>query len=149
MAVWDCAGKAEFYQEGSDGSRLSNEGTPGTERIWVKTVDAASILEKYSHVDFLKIDIEGAETRVLRRIAPQLSKVSNLFVEYHGQWGMEQTLDVVLHIMKEAGFRTYMESSLKASSPFMRQGVDGNFDVQMNIWGVRNLNAYVLNGKIQ
>ena len=37
-------------------------------------------------IDFLKIDIEGAEYAVLKDCSDDLTNVKNLFVEYHGTY---------------------------------------------------------------
>lgn len=48
-------------------------------------MDALSILASHEKIDFLKIDIEGAERYVLPRMASELGKVDNIFVEYHSE----------------------------------------------------------------
>lgn len=66
-------------------SLLKGKGDFGDQReeISVKTVSLVPLLSM--PVDILKIDIQGFETMVLQQIAPQLSFVSELLLEYHGK----------------------------------------------------------------
>ncbi len=47
-------------------------------------------------VDFLKVDIEGAEFEVMMDVADQLHHVRNLFIEYHGVFGQEKGINDLL-----------------------------------------------------
>jgi FkbM family methyltransferase len=55
-------------------------------------------------VDFLKLNIEGAEYQVLSDIAELLPNVAELVVEYHHEPGLPRTLDRILALLDEAGF---------------------------------------------
>jgi FkbM family methyltransferase len=56
-------------------------------------------------VDFLKLDIEGAEDEVLEEAAPWLHNVANIFCEYHQGAGLSSgRLTRVLAVLEEAGF---------------------------------------------
>jgi hypothetical protein len=59
-----------------------------------------------SPVDFLKIDIEGAEYAVLKDCRDRLQNVRNLFVEYHAAPDEPQRLNEMLSWFSEAGFST-------------------------------------------
>lgn len=56
-------------------------------------------------VDYLKMDIEGVELKVLRSLGDSLSKVENLFVEYHCGPGVEDNeLSQILLLLDQNGF---------------------------------------------
>lgn len=138
LAVWSSDGKLDFYVEGADAGRVTIDGIGDGSCIKVKCVDALKILESYSHIDFLKIDIEGAETEVLQRIEPQLYKVDNIFVEYHSLVDKPQTLDCVLRVLIQSGFRLYFgNEGLKQSSPFLEVKSYLGFDGLLNIMGIK------------
>jgi FkbM family methyltransferase len=40
-------------------------------------------IQDFKHIDFLKLDIEGAELHVLQDISSELHRVKHLFIEYH------------------------------------------------------------------
>jgi hypothetical protein len=89
-------------------------------------------------VDFLKIDIEGAETKVLEDCADLLFNVDKLFVEYHSFIGMEQPLPEIFGILKNAGFRLHISApGLTSNSPFIELRTYSNMDNQLNIYGIR------------
>lgn len=135
-AVWNSNTELEFYTEGADGGRVS-----GTNRknntVKVKAVSGSDVISRYAHIDMLKIDIEGAETKVLINITAQLNKVDNIFVEYHSIIGEEQTINTIMDILIHAGFRIYCESSVRGDHPFIDEQLCNGFDSQINIWGKR------------
>ena len=136
LAVWDSDGTVEFFDEGADGGRITVDKTM-SHVVTVPTIDAKKILLKYEQIDFLKMDIEGAETRVLRRITNELTKVDNIFVEFHSMVGVEQSIDELFSILRHAGFRLYVDSPSLSRQPFMAHPNSNGFDVQMNIFGIR------------
>ena len=103
-AVWTSAGSLRFKQDGGLAGQLSFEAEE--QGIEVPTVRLRDWLAE--PVDFLKIDIEGAELAVLRDCADLLGNVRRLFVESHTFAGREQDLDEILRILRAAGFRYWI-----------------------------------------
>src|SRR5699024_1771569 len=86
-------------------------------------------------IDFLKIDIEGAEYEVLKDIKDHLDKVKKLFVEYHGSFEQNRELIEILNIITTAGFRFYIKEATELyTSPFMGKSKDSLYDIQLNIF---------------
>ena len=85
-AVWKEDGVLQFSPDaGSTAGRVSADGSA--------RVTATSLRPYLSErVDFLKIDIEGAEYEVLQSCQDLLHNVERLFVEYHSFVGREQNL---------------------------------------------------------
>ena len=87
-------------------------------------------------IDFLKIDIEGAETEVVEDCAKNLTMVKNVFVEYHSSVGKEQTLPKILSILSGSGMRYSIKEASSSKSPFIDRVTSG-FDLQLNISAYR------------
>jgi hypothetical protein len=88
--------------------------------------------------DFLKIDIEGPEVDVLEDCADLLTNVQHLFIEYHSEPVKEQRLDVLLLILKNAGFRVYIrEAWSNLAFPYLKPNHRLAYDMQLNIFGYR------------
>jgi hypothetical protein len=89
-------------------------------------------------VDFLKIDIEGAEWEVLEDCAGQLQQVENLFVEYHSAPGKKQYLPELLAVLERAGFRLYIKEAWNNRPvPFVPLHYRPFWDLQLNIYAYR------------
>jgi len=133
QALSASSGEAYFQANGSDGGRITTE---DTQNIKIKTTRLSDYLT--NKVDFLKIDIEGSETEVLEECSGLLKNVDNLFVEYHSFKNKEQSLDRILKILQESGFRYYIDGFNSAQNqPFLDVGVYENMDLQLNIYAYR------------
>ena len=134
-AVWIENTHLQFVSEGSLMSRIGEQGK-GDHTIEVKACRLKDLLNK--EIDFLKIDIEGAEYKVLKDIAEHLHFVKNLFLEYHGTFEQNQELNEILQIITNSGFTYYMKSAIdKHPTPFVRKQ-SPDYDIQLNIFGFRN-----------
>ena len=136
-ALWDKETELSFFAQGADGGRIDTD-ERGMKNVKVKTMSLRHYMER--PVDFLKIDIEGAEDVVIRDIEPLLGNVRNLFVEYHSKARLSQTLHEILTILTRAGFRYYIESSgVRSNRPFISVRSNSlGLDNQMNIFAYRN-----------
>lgn len=134
-ALWKSDAKVEFVPEGSVAGRIARLRDNG-ERV---EVDGCSLCDYLTEkVDFLKLDIEGAETDVLRDCQDFLKNVENLFVDYHSFVDEPQTIQEMLEIMHEAGFRFYIDSPVPlASRPFLDRWQENNIDLLLNIYAYR------------
>lgn len=133
QAVWSADTKLKFYCEGADSGRI--EPGVGGKSIEVAAVRLRNFLD--APVDFLKLDIEGAETEVMRDIAPLLGNVRNLFVEYHSFAGQKQTLGEMMQLLVDAGFRVHVHPVNTAANPFVALPVHLGMDMQLNIFARR------------
>lgn len=134
-ALWNEETKLSFISEGADAGRVSN--TKESERIVsVDTVRLKSYLNK--PVDFLKIDIEGAETTVLKDCKEQLSNVKKIFVEYHSFANQKQELPELIQLLTESGFRLNINTpGLISNQPFVKLNQYNGMDMQLNIYAFR------------
>lgn len=134
-ALWNKEGETIFSSEGADAGRLADK-SEITNPTSVMTTSLRGYLEK--PVDFLKIDIEGTETVVMEDCADLLINVKNLFVEYHSFGDKEQRLDILLGILKRAGFRYYIYNfGALSHHPFEEKKTYLGMDMQLNIFACR------------
>jgi FkbM family methyltransferase len=137
QAVWEKDGTLKFSQEGADAGNIA-EFPSSNELI---TVACSRLYDRLDEViDFLKIDIEGAELLVLEDCKSRLHNVMRLFVEYHSYSGRPQELDQLLHILKDTGFRYYIQAVGSSSpTPFIHVSEHLGMDLQLNIFAYRNV----------
>lgn len=133
-AVWTEDTILNFVQEGSMGSKIASENRGNT--ISVNARRLKSYLDK--KVDFLKIDIEGAEYAVLKDIAGSLYNVTKMFVEYHGTFSQNSELIEIFHLIKSAGFKFYIKEAAPVYvQPFLAKTYQSEYDIQLNIFCFR------------
>lgn len=133
-AVWSSENILEFMSEGADGGRVTQLESD-RERYQVPTVRLRDYLIK--PVDFLKLDIEGAETEVIKDCQDLLFNIDNLFIEYHSFVNETQTLHIIINILSKAGFRLHIHPSLTSPQPFCDRSVSLGMDMQLNIFAFR------------
>ena len=131
-AVWNENTELLFSNESSMGSKIGSDNSANT--IAVKAVRLKDFLNK--KVDFLKIDIEGAENVVLEDIADNLHFVDNMFLEYHGTFDQNKELVKMINIVSDAGFNFYIKEAASIyPTPFYRtKNPYTSYDVQLNIF---------------
>jgi len=137
IGLWNEEKELTFFSEGADGG-LIEESKKNKGRYEVIKVESLRPFLNRT-VDFLKLDIEGAEFTVLKDIRDCLHNVQHIFVEYHSFVEDEQSLPELLAILKEAGFRLHVNSpGLSSVQPFIHLNVYNMMDMQLNIYGYRN-----------
>ncbi len=134
-AVWTADGSMAFYQHDVDGGSVLAAGA--TQSVEVPTIDLRKLLEQEKQIDFLKMDIEGAESALLPHIAPALGCVQNLFIEYHSYPQSTQNMGELLQILEKAGFRYYLMTQNRRKMPLVNRHLDKNMDYQTNIYAYR------------
>lgn len=134
-AVWTENTKLNFANEGTMSSSISTESDKNT--IMVDAVRLKDFMDR--NIDFLKIDIEGAEYQVLKDIQDKLHLVENAFIEYHGSFRQNNELTEIFNIIQSAGFHYYIKEAAPIyDTPFDRSiNRKANFDVQLNIFCFR------------
>lgn len=134
-AVWTDNNGVEFASEGADGSSIFTEG----KKTKVASIRLKDFIEKEIRIDLLKMDIEGAETEVIRDCMDSLGNVQHLFVEYHSYVNNKQSLDEILKIITDSGFRYFIKPEQDRKHPFINRS-NKNFpqmDLQLNIFAYR------------
>ncbi len=134
-AVWTDDAGVDFGSDGADGASIFAP----TPKIRVPSVRFRDRLRAEPRIDFLKMDIEGAEAYVLPDCRGALNHVQSIFVEYHAYPDQPQNLGEILEILREAGFRYYLNSAVDRPSPLVNHRYRGNeaMDLQLNVFGYR------------
>ena len=129
-AVWISNTTLSFMAEGNMSSKI---GTINEAAVKVPAIRLKDLLIKT--VDFLKLDIEGAEFEVIKDIQEKLSMVENLFIEYHGSFKQNNELSDILQIVLKAGLSYYIrEATAVYKQPFKRINTNESYDIQVNIF---------------
>ncbi|MDD5598545.1 MAG: FkbM family methyltransferase [Victivallaceae bacterium] len=134
-AVWIQDTKLAFFSEKADSGRIETSPKTNSDTIEVDTVDVKKIVKKYSEIDLLKIDIEGAEHKVIPECSGLLGKVRHIFVEYHSVQNERQNLDEILNVLISAGFTVNIQSINHPQTPFVHKYEPHVFNMQLNIFG--------------
>ncbi len=134
-AVWDADDQVlSFLAEGGAGGRLQQK-SGQFKYIDVMTARLKNYLNE--DIEFLKIDIEGAEYKVIEDCFDQLGLVKNLFIEYHSLVNEEQNLHHILKIVHDAGFRYHIKEAYTTPTPFIERRLNVGMDLQLNIFCFR------------
>lgn len=135
-AVWIDNGGVEFGADGADGGSILSS----SNKEFVPSIRLRDILEKHEEIDFLKIDIEGAETSVIPDCDGVLDKVKNIFIEYHSYVGYPQKLGAIIGVLERNKFKYFIKTEENRKSPFInkRNSEFPNFDLQLNIFAYKN-----------
>lgn len=134
-AVWTNDTKLNFSSDASMSSKITQSSSDNS--ICVDAVRLKKFIVE--PIDFLKIDIEGAEYEVIKDIAEQLHFVKNLFIEYHGTYRQNGELVEILNIVNQHGFQFYVkEAAPLFDFPFIQnKKSEIEYDVQLNIFCFR------------
>jgi len=131
-AVWIKNDKLEFFTDGGMGGRVNNRYPNQIPTI----IEAVPLLDYFKEdIDFLKIDIEGAEDEVLKYCGENLRKAKNIFFEYHNDVTKKQTLHELLALVTELGFHYYIKESFTRSKPFVDENLMcEEYDMAINVF---------------
>ncbi|HEY5657150.1 MAG TPA: FkbM family methyltransferase [Myxococcota bacterium] len=127
-----------FHVEGADAGRIHPLGDACKESITVETIRLDDLIGE--RVDFLKIDVEGAETEVICA-SRKLGRASSLFVEYHSFADSPQILPRLLSALTDCGFRYFIQTQQCPARPLVQQDNHLGMDLQLNIFARRKNGA--------
>ena len=135
-ALWSSDSVLEFCSEGADAGSIKEAGGNGVPTL-VRALDLLPFLEAQS-VDFLKMDIEGAEVEVLKACQSGLKNVQRIFIEYHSFEGSNQRLVELFQILEGAGFRLHLNNAgLCSKQPMLGVETYLGMDMQFDLFGYR------------
>ena len=132
-AVWTHNEGVQFSSEGSDGGSIGNN----SNATLIPSMSLKEFMQDFTHIDFLKMDIEGAENTVIPDCSAELHKVDQLFIEYHSTAKDTQALGNILSILSNAGFHYYIKTENKRVTPFVNRHENKAYDLQLNIFAYK------------
>jgi FkbM family methyltransferase len=128
-AIGDLGGTLSFTEKINQ--EYSNE-------IVVKAIRLKNLLRE-NKVDFLKIDVEGAEFELLDDCFDELINVENIFIEYHRLKGKNIQVGSFISKLEEKGFRIYIKEAWNnLPNPYCHKDFAPMYDLQLNIFGYRH-----------
>ncbi|WP_165836348.1 FkbM family methyltransferase [Taibaiella soli] len=134
-AIWNKNEMLYFENKGSQASKISESAASNTSEI--RAVRLKEVLQQ--PVDFLKVDIEGVEYKVIMDVAETIRNVSNLFIEYHGNFNQAHELAEMLGLLSDNGFGFYIKEAANVyEHPLQIEKRSDFYDVQLNIFCIRN-----------
>lgn len=137
MAVWKESTQLPFSVNQGMASHIDLHST-NTQPVFVNATRLRDWLTQ--PVDFLKIDIEGAEFEVLSDCDEKLKNVQRLFIEYHGLFAQTTELTELFQLLERNGFNFYIKEATPIfQTPFLRPASTVHpYQVQLNIFCFRN-----------
>ena len=134
-AVWINNEGVELSIEGADGASIYSKNNV----IKVPSVRLNELIQNEKKIDLIKIDIEGAEYDVLLDCNDSLSKIENIFIEYHSFANSSQNLSEILSILEKNHFRYFIKPVNDRAVPFINRLNKSNpdMDLQLNIYAYK------------
>ena len=105
-AVGGREGNLVFYSDGKIGSCLEENLPAGNPEGWTRCEVPCLRLRDYltEPVDFMKMNIEGAEWEALSDSERNLRQIREMIIEYHHWPGLPRTLHEILALLNRQGF---------------------------------------------
>ena len=94
-------------------------------------------ISNFVHVDFVKVDIEGAENQAILDCEGVLNIIDYIFIEWHSISSNPQMLGEILNLLKKEGFRYHIKEAFTAKSPFVEVEEMCGMDLQLNIFAFK------------
>lgn len=134
-AVWTKNTTLKFQSDGGVGGQIVDNPDSNSNITEIEAIRLKDYLNQ--DVDFVKIDVEGAEYEILKDCAENLTNIKNLFIEYHSFLREEQMLDEILLILKKAGFKYYIKEAWNNMPIPFTDKRKSHYDLQLNIFAYR------------
>jgi FkbM family methyltransferase len=131
-AVWYRNEMLKFKQEGGFSGQVCSV-SDFSNVIDVEAISLDLLLLK-GNIGFLKLDIEGAENDIFTLNPPDLSNVSNVFIEYHSRNHENQSLHKILESLSGYGFRYHIHHEFITLSPLINSSDLVGMDLQLSIF---------------
>jgi FkbM family methyltransferase len=121
QAIWRDEGGLEFSCDGNMGSSASQIVGKRGEVRQVETTTLDGILRKHglTHIDFLKIDIEGAEIEVIKQSLPLLKRLKPPIVMESHRVDNQHSAAVCGELLHSIGYETWTSSGDDVFSDYL------------------------------
>lgn len=134
-AVWIDENGVRFDVEGAYSGQIQKHGHDLVKNsVSVPSVRLRSLITDTEGVNFLKLDIEGAENEALLDCADVLNKLDYIFIEWHSITQDSQFLGEILNLLKKEGFRYHVHEAFTSSHPFVQVDEMCGMDLQLNVF---------------
>ena len=107
-AVWSEDGSVSYDSSASEwGFHVENAAKSGASMVTAAAKTMGTLMAEYgvADVDYIKMDIEGAEWPVLSTAGPWLDRVKSMKVELHQKFNENATYENCTRVLEARGFR--------------------------------------------
>ena len=137
-AIWINDNGVDFDIEGGYSGQIHQHGHNLVKHsLRVPSVSLRETISNFEHVDFMKVDIEGAENQVIIDCEGVLNIIDYIFIEWHSISSEPQMLGDILNLLKKEGFRYHIKEAFTSISPFVEVKEMCGMDLQLNIFAIR------------
>jgi len=135
-ALWTSTGSVTFRAEGSDAGMIDSlPGAVDAKGITVPSLRLRDVIER-DRIDFLKLDIEGAEGAVLKDCAPVLDRVHAIVMDLHEFDPRDRQSPRVFDCLSRSGFVYSVEGLLQHHWRPPLAGADAPFPGLPLVWSM-------------
>lgn len=139
-AIWINDEGVDFDIEGGSSGQIHQHGHKLVKRsVRVPSVSLKETISNFEHIDFLKVDIEGAENQAILDCEGVLNIVDFIFIEWHSISNDPQMLGEILNLLKHECFRYHIKEAFTARSPFVEIEEMCGMDLQLNIFAFKEI----------
>jgi len=122
LAVFGKAGQYDFYQPGGNGALGSLLQDKRSEKETVTAITLENLFDeqRLDHIDYLKLDVEGAEYPILLgSSAKTLGRIKHIVLEYHELEGTLWGPDDLESKLQSCGFEVFRDPGLRGQNCFL------------------------------
>jgi FkbM family methyltransferase len=132
-AVWHRNTTLTFQSTGVETGAITDvTAIEDANSIQVEAIDIAEFLDE--RIDFLKMDIEGAECQVIPALDGKLDNVLAMYIEYHSYDGQKQRLGDIISTLEDNGFRHAINTNFASKQPMRKTESSYGMDMRLDIW---------------
>jgi FkbM family methyltransferase len=106
QAIYDSEKKIPITLDGLNSSIFSNIKIK-EKKLFIKTFDIANIFKKYKKIDLLKLNVEGAEYKILLRLIKKkkLNNIDSYLIQFHPINGSQLDIKKIRKSFLQQGFK--------------------------------------------
>lgn len=137
-AIWINDRGVDFDVEGGYSGQIKKNGHELVkDTLKIPSIRLKKIISDLDYVNFLKLDIEGAENKTILDCEGVLNKIDYIFLEYHSHASDIQQLGDILNLLRKEGFRYQIKEAFASKAPFVKVDQSCGMDLQLNIFAYK------------
>ena len=106
QAIYDSEKKIQITLDGLNSSIFSNIKI-NEKKLFIKTFDIAKIFKKFKKINLLKLNVEGAEYKILLRLIEKkkLNNIDSYLIQFHPVDGSQLDIKKIRSVFLQQGFK--------------------------------------------
>ena len=107
LAIYESKKKIPITLDGLNSSMLSN--IKVKKKLFVETYDIINIFKEYKKINLLKLNVEGAEYKILLRLIEKkkLKNIDSYLIQFHPVEGSQKDIKKIRSIFLQQGFKNF------------------------------------------